>query len=127
MKNSFARDCVATTPTPMPIRFAWDREDPYAITLTFPQGPDTEHPWIISRELLEWGLKAPSGIGDVRFASEGWGFTVTLMPHREGDAPVSLRLVRSWVVKFLADARFDPDKYLAGLDSALEQLLDEAA
>ncbi|MFZ3493442.1 SsgA family sporulation/cell division regulator [Streptomyces sp. 5.8] len=62
---------VATAPKvdTVPVTLCYDRSDPFAVRMAFP-APATlegiEVSWTFSRELLESGLRRPSGYGDVR-------------------------------------------------------------
>ncbi|CAL9413168.1 Sporulation-specific cell division protein SsgB [Streptomyces sp. enrichment culture] len=51
---------------PVPARFVYRSDDPYAVHITFHFGSDTPVYWTFSRELLVEGVFRPSGHGDVR-------------------------------------------------------------
>ncbi|MFF2200620.1 SsgA family sporulation/cell division regulator [Streptomyces sp. NPDC058145] len=48
------------------VRFSYDPADPFAVRMDFRDGPETIAPWLFSRDLLDAGLRAPSGEGFVR-------------------------------------------------------------
>jgi hypothetical protein len=113
------------------IQLSWDANDPYAVALTFPTRPVSGRPWVFSRELLEQGLSGLAGIGDVRcMCSPGDVYVITLIGSgREDGISIDLRLSHLWVTDFLAATTLAPgsEPYGDALDSALTQLLDEAA
>ncbi|MER6032778.1 MULTISPECIES: SsgA family sporulation/cell division regulator [unclassified Streptomyces] len=48
------------------VRFSYESADPFAVRMDFRDGPDTVAPWLFSRDLLDAGLRVPSGEGSVR-------------------------------------------------------------
>ena len=52
-------------PLPVTAQFCYSTSDPYAVTLRFLVEGDQWVTWIFSRELLEHGITAPLGDGDV--------------------------------------------------------------
>jgi hypothetical protein len=62
---------IATVPQSrdIPVNLRYDRADPFAVRLVFPPAASldgAEAIWTFGRDLLEEGLRAPSGVGDVR-------------------------------------------------------------
>jgi hypothetical protein len=53
------------TIVPLVARFAYSREDPYALCIAFLVAPDEYVEWVCGRELLAMGLEDREGIGDV--------------------------------------------------------------
>lgn len=60
---------ITLTNEAAPVYSCWSyrADDPYAITVEFQTSPETWVTWTFARDLLLAGLKAPAGIGDVRF------------------------------------------------------------
>ncbi|MEU1460937.1 SsgA family sporulation/cell division regulator [Streptomyces sp. NPDC005727] len=48
------------------VRFSYDPADPLAVRMDFREGPENAAPWLFSRDLLDAGLRVPSGEGSVR-------------------------------------------------------------
>ncbi|NJP49731.1 SsgA family sporulation/cell division regulator [Streptomyces sp. SBST2-5] len=78
----------------IPATLHYDRNDPFAVRMTFP-GPATlegvEVSWTFSRELLAAGLEGPRGQGDVRVRPYGYDRTVLEFHAPEGTAVVHVR------------------------------------
>ncbi|GAA1425633.1 SsgA family sporulation/cell division regulator [Streptomyces thermospinosisporus] len=78
----------------IPATLHYDRNDPFAVRMTFP-GPATlegvEVSWTFSRELLAAGLEGPQGQGDVRVRPYGYDRTVLEFHAPEGTAVVHVR------------------------------------
>ena len=60
---------ITLTNETAPVFSCWSyrADDPYAITVEFQTSPESWVTWVFARDLLLAGLKAPAGIGDVRF------------------------------------------------------------
>ncbi|NWF24953.1 SsgA family sporulation/cell division regulator [Streptomyces sp. PKU-EA00015] len=72
----------------------YDRRDPFAVRIDFPapatlEGADIS--WAFSRELLAEGVRAATGIGDVRVRPYGYDRTVLEFHAAEGTAVVHIR------------------------------------
>ncbi|WP_455351536.1 SsgA family sporulation/cell division regulator [Streptomyces sp. SYSU K217416] len=78
----------------VPATLRYDREDPFAVRMAFP-APATlegiEVSWAFARELLETGVDAPAGMGDVRVRPYGFDRTVVEFHAAEGTAIVHIR------------------------------------
>ncbi|MEN3583415.1 SsgA family sporulation/cell division regulator [Streptomyces sp. ZYX-F-203] len=78
----------------IPATLRYDRDDPFAVRMTFP-APATlegvEVCWTFSRDLLVAGLRAPEGHGDVRVRPYGYDRTVLEFHATEGTAVVHVR------------------------------------
>ncbi|GAA2570107.1 MULTISPECIES: SsgA family sporulation/cell division regulator [Streptomyces] len=78
----------------IPATLRYDRNDPFAVRMTFP-APATlegvEVCWTFSRELLTAGLRGPEGHGDVRVRPYGYDRTVLEFHAPEGTAVVHVR------------------------------------
>ncbi|CAL9647705.1 Sporulation-specific cell division protein SsgB (plasmid) [Streptomyces sp. enrichment culture] len=55
----------------LPVRFYYLRTDPYAVQVFFDVTPDQVVHWAFARELLDQGMEAATGLGDVRIAPTG--------------------------------------------------------
>ncbi|WP_084714498.1 SsgA family sporulation/cell division regulator [Streptacidiphilus rugosus] len=90
----------------LPARFAYRRSDPFAVKLSFPGfvGPGSgDLTWLFARELLDVGLLAPVGDGDIRVAPAGEG--AVRLTLRSGTAEAVLEARRDAVVRFLRACR----------------------
>ncbi|GGV82383.1 SsgA family sporulation/cell division regulator [Streptomyces griseoloalbus] len=78
----------------IPATLHYDRDDPFAVRMTFP-APATlegvEVCWTFARELLAAGLLGPEGHGDVRVRPYGYDRTVLEFHAPEGTAVVHVR------------------------------------
>lgn len=78
----------------IPATLHYDRDDPFAVRMTFP-APATlegvEVCWTFARELLAAGLEGPEGHGDVRVRPYGYDRTVLEFHAPEGTAVVHVR------------------------------------
>ena len=54
---------------PMDVDLHYRTDDPHAVTIRF-HTREQESTWLVSRELLADGLRAPAGVGDVRLRRE---------------------------------------------------------
>ncbi len=52
---------------PVLSRWSYSADEPFAITVEFQTDSNAWITWVFARDLLLAGLKAPAGIGDVRF------------------------------------------------------------
>ncbi|GAA5122203.1 SsgA family sporulation/cell division regulator [Haloechinothrix salitolerans] len=52
---------------PVLSRWSYTPDEPFTITVEFQTSHDSWITWVFARDLLLAGLKAPAGIGDVRF------------------------------------------------------------
>ncbi|MEU2564655.1 SsgA family sporulation/cell division regulator [Streptomyces longispororuber] len=104
---------------PIPVTLRYTASDPFAVQVTFPPevslDGDEVH-WVFARRLLEEGLNAPAGTGDVHVWPCGRARTVL-----EFHAPDGLALVqfdRAVLRRFLSRsyAVVGPDGEEAGLD-----------
>ncbi|WSR67655.1 SsgA family sporulation/cell division regulator [Streptomyces sp. NBC_01180] len=85
------------TPAPrmetVPTTLRYDRADPFAVTVGFPPQATLAGvavSWAFARDLLVAGLRAPSGMGDVRIRPFGFDRTVLEFHSREGVAMVHI-------------------------------------
>ena len=78
----------------IPATLLYDRDDPFAVHMTFP-APATlegvEVCWTFARELLAAGMEEPEGEGDVRVRPYGYDRTVLEFHAPEGTAVVHVR------------------------------------
>ncbi|MFG2648004.1 SsgA family sporulation/cell division regulator [Streptomyces sp. NPDC048436] len=113
---------------PLPVTLGYSSADPLAVQITFPPEASldgAEVTWIFARRLLEEGLRAPAGAGDVHIWPAGRARTVL-----EFHAPQGLALVqfdRAVLQRFLLRtyAVVGPGREAAGLnlDQDLDRLL----
>ncbi|MFD8915760.1 SsgA family sporulation/cell division regulator [Streptomyces sp. NPDC059575] len=115
----------------IPVTLHYDRQDPFAVRMTFP-APATlagvEICWTFSRELLSAGLTGAEGQGDVRVRPYGYDRTVLEFHAPEGMAVVHLR--SGDVRRFLAaTAELVPvglEHLQLDLDDGLAELMRDA-
>jgi hypothetical protein len=78
----------------IPATLHYDRDDPFAVHMTFP-APATlegvEVCWTFARDLLAAGMREPEGDGDVRVRPYGYDRTVLEFHAPEGTAVVHVR------------------------------------
>ncbi|MFF9489695.1 SsgA family sporulation/cell division regulator [Streptomyces sp. NPDC014676] len=78
----------------IPATLHYDRDDPFAVHMTFP-APATlegvEVCWTFARDLLAAGMQEPEGDGDVRVRPYGYDRTVLEFHAPEGTAVVHVR------------------------------------
>ncbi|MET7296113.1 SsgA family sporulation/cell division regulator [Streptomyces griseoloalbus] len=78
----------------IPATLHYDRDDPFAVRMTFPAPATLEGVdvcWTFARELLAAGLLGPEGHGDVRVRPYGYDRTVLEFHAPEGTAVVHVR------------------------------------
>ncbi|WP_455351265.1 SsgA family sporulation/cell division regulator [Streptomyces sp. SYSU K217416] len=99
----------------VPVALRFDPDAPQSVSIVFPAGlsPDgTENEWMLTRGLLETGLRAPAGTGDVRVWPCGRVQVVVEFHAPEGVAVVQFdssalrRFLRhTYAVEMAADAQ----------------------
>ncbi|MEU9986566.1 SsgA family sporulation/cell division regulator [Streptomyces sp. NPDC048045] len=115
----------------IPATLRYDRNDPFAVRMTFP-APATlegvEVCWTFSRELLAAGLHGAEGVGDVRVRPYGYDRTVLEFHAPEGTAIVH---VRSGEIRRFLEATGDlvpvgREHLQLNLDHGLAELMRDA-
>jgi sporulation and cell division protein SsgA len=88
----------------VPVRFSYVCADPYAVRVSFHITPDRVVHWTFARELLDQGMKAAAGLGDVRIVpiepSLGQHFSIELESpdgYARLEGPVAP--VKAWIAK----------------------------
>ncbi|SDL01656.1 SsgA family sporulation/cell division regulator [Streptomyces indicus] len=115
-----ARLITSAGPEPaVRVQLRYDSADPVAIHLVFPPEVSLDGrpvPWTFARDLLEAGLRAPSGTGDVHIWPCGRAQTVIefRVPHGAAlvqidTAPLRRFLLRSYAVIAPGDETVDFD------------------
>lgn len=106
------------------VTLRYDSGDPFAIRITFPAEVSLDGrpvPWVFARDLLEMGLRAPTGDGDVHVWPCGRAQTVLEFRTPDGvalvqmdTAPLRRFLLRSYAVTARGDeeAALDLDMLL---------------
>ncbi|MCP3818333.1 SsgA family sporulation/cell division regulator [Streptomyces sp. A3M-1-3] len=124
---------VATEPKveSVPATLRYDREDPFAVRMAFP-APATlegiEVSWAFARELLETGMDAPAGMGDVRVRPYGFDRTVVEFHAAEGTAIVHVRTseLRRFLERTAALVPAGREHLFLDMDHDLAELLRDA-
>jgi hypothetical protein len=113
---------------PVPARFSYLADDPYAVHVTFHLGQDTPVTWVFARELLVEGVFRACGQGDVRIwptRLDGRNAICLALSSPAGDALLEAPAgpVAAWLERTLR--RVPPGREDAGLDvdGALAALL----
>ncbi|MFC8125527.1 SsgA family sporulation/cell division regulator [Streptomyces sp. NPDC057302] len=112
----------------VPVRLYYKNTDPYAVHFSFDFTPDTVVRWTFARELLDQGLTAPAGIGDVKITPIGphrhCGFSIELespggYSRLEGPAAS----VKAWLAKTYTAVAAGQESKAVDIDSFLDELL----
>jgi hypothetical protein len=119
------------TSQPIAARLHYQRDDPMAVHLSFPSaisldGGDVE--WVFARDLLDLGLRYPSGDGDVHIRPCAPGRTMIEICSPQGVALIEfpsaeLRHFMRWVY---AAVPVGQEWTYVNVDAAIAELLDEA-
>ncbi|MDK1476030.1 SsgA family sporulation/cell division regulator [Streptomyces sp. 549] len=112
----------------IPALLCYDRHDPLAVRAVFPAPPELEAPdtvWIFGRELLEVGLHAPAGIGDVHVRPCGPDRTAVELHAPEGMALIEFGTLelRRFLWRSYALVPQGQEHHNLGLDQDLTELL----
>lgn len=113
---------------PVPARFSYLVNDPYAVHVTFHVGSRTPVSWTFSRELLVEGVFRPCGHGDVRIwptKSRGRSVICLALSSPEGDALLEAAAspVASWLERTLRLVPPGREHERLDLDQGLDELL----
>ncbi|MFI0790778.1 SsgA family sporulation/cell division regulator [Streptomyces lydicus] len=124
---------IATTPGPyaVPAMLHYQPADPLAVRMSFPPEISLDGSavdWAFARELLDEGLRAPAGRGDVRVRPSGPDRTVMEFHADEGIAMVQLRTedVRRFLARSYAAVEAGSEAAHLGMDRALAELFGAA-
>ncbi|MFD4574263.1 SsgA family sporulation/cell division regulator [Streptomyces sp. NPDC058417] len=111
----------------VPVRLYYTDSDPYAVQFSFDVTPDAVVRWTFARDLLEQGLIAPAGIGDVKITP--------IDPHRTRGLGIELespggyaRLeapaasVKAWLAKTYEVVPAGQESEFVDIDSFLDKL-----
>ena len=87
---------------PVVTRWTYVTDDPFAVTLEIQTRGNRYVDWVLARELLVAGLRAPVGIGDVRVRPAQLGdWDVTLVEIRSLDGHAVLEVDRELLRQFV--------------------------
>ncbi|UQW99355.1 SsgA family sporulation/cell division regulator [Streptomyces sp. RerS4] len=90
---------------PLTVRWRYSTADPFALSLEVITGVGLDARWIFARDLLRDGLRAPTGLGDVRIwppcPCHGRPDLRVLLRGRDGSALVDMPVkpIRTWLRK----------------------------
>lgn len=117
-------------PVPVTARFGFRLEDPFAITLNFLVEGGEWVTWTFARGLLEEGLNAPAGDGDVQlWPGERDGNTVlylrTSSPHGSATFVLPLAGTTDFLARTYARVPLGAEPDFLDLDGELSILLDD--
>ncbi|GGZ32962.1 hypothetical protein GCM10010387_28840 [Streptomyces inusitatus] len=115
----------------MTVRLVYTADDPLAVRMTFPAAASlhgSSVTWVFARDLLDSGLRAPSGRGDVRIRP--CGRTRTTVELRSPQGVALLRFATGRLRHFLLHSYTavpaDLESRALGIDAALAALLPGA-
>lgn len=113
---------------PVPARFAYRTDDPYAVHLTFHLGSQEAVRWTFARELLVEGVFRPCGHGDVRVwpaKSQGRSVVMMTLSSPEGNALLEApaTAVTAWLERTLRVVPPGSEGKQLGIDTGLAKLL----
>lgn len=113
----------------VPVRLYYKDTDPFAVQFSFDVTPDHVVRWTFARELLDQGLTAPAGIGDVKIAPIG--------PHRNRGFSIELESadgyaclegpaasVKAWLAQTFEAVPAGRESESVDIDSLLDKLLN---
>jgi hypothetical protein len=110
----------------VPVQFSYGCADPYAVQVSFHITPDQVVHWTFARELLDRGMRAAAGLGDVKIApiepSVGQYFSIELEPpdgYARFEGPVAP--VRAWIAKTYEVVPAGSETVLLDIDRFLEE------
>jgi hypothetical protein len=109
---------------------SYDQRDPYAVRLSFPVNTQDGYPltWIFGRQLLDEGLAAPAGEGDVHVWPCGPDLVMLELRSEDGFAQIALAARQLRAFLFLSYAEIPPG-YESGyieIDRLLHDLTDRS-
>ncbi|MFK0154193.1 SsgA family sporulation/cell division regulator [Streptomyces sp. NPDC090493] len=114
----------------VPVRLYYKDTDPYAVQFSFDVTPDRVVRWRFARELLDQGLVAPAGIGDVRITPIGplqnRRLSIeleTLDGYARLEGPTAS--VRAWLVKTFEVVPAGRESESVDIDGFLDELLTD--
>ncbi|MER6520085.1 SsgA family sporulation/cell division regulator [Streptomyces sp. NPDC001553] len=110
----------------VPARLYYNKTDPYAVQFSFDVTPDHVVQWTFARELLDQGLTAPSGIGDVKIApiDQNRRFSIELeSPAGYACLGGPAASVKAWLNKTFEVVPAGRESESVDIDSFLDELL----
>ncbi|MFK0179675.1 SsgA family sporulation/cell division regulator [Streptomyces xanthochromogenes] len=112
----------------VPVRLYYKNTDPYAVHFSFDVTPDDVVRWAFARELLDQGLTAPAGIGDVKITPIGphqnRRFSIELeSPHGYARLEGPAASVKAWLAKTFEVVPAGRESESVDIDSLLDELL----
>lgn len=117
---------------PVPARFTYRSDDPYAVHVTFHIGSDHAVHWSFARELLVEGVFRPCGHGDVRVwpsKTDGRSVVLLALSSPKGNALLEAPAtpVTAWLERTLRAVPPGAETEWLGMDSGLIGLLAPTA
>ncbi|MFD9867513.1 SsgA family sporulation/cell division regulator [Streptomyces niveus] len=112
----------------VPARLYYKSTDPYAVQFSFDVTPDDVVRWMVAREVLDQGLTAPAGIGDVKVTPIGphwnrclWIDLQSLDGHARLEGPAAS--VKAWLAKTFEVVPAGRESEFVDIDTFLDELL----
>ncbi|MER5772457.1 SsgA family sporulation/cell division regulator [Streptomyces sp. NPDC001985] len=121
----------APRPVPLTVWLTYGAHDPLAVHMTFSADMSlngTGVTWTFARALLEAGLRAPSGVGDVRVRPCGRGRTAVELRSSQGVALLrfSTGRLRHFLLRTYAAVPADLEAGALDIDGTVAALLSDA-
>ncbi|MFC4506614.1 MULTISPECIES: SsgA family sporulation/cell division regulator [Streptomyces] len=112
----------------VPVRLYYMDTDPYAVQFSFDVTPDDVVRWTFARELLDQGLTAPAGIGDVKITPVGplhdRGLRLELeSPDGYACLEGPAAPIKEWIAETYAAVAAGQESKAVDIDSLLDDLL----
>ncbi|MGW4031461.1 SsgA family sporulation/cell division regulator [Streptomyces sp. NPDC004838] len=122
---------AAPQTTPIPVCFTYNAVDPLAVHMVFPASASlsgTGATWTFARALLDSGLRAPSGSGDVHLWPCGGAQTMVELRSPEGVALLRFTTarLRHFLLHSYALVPAELESRVIDIDGGLAALLREA-
>ncbi|MEU7156103.1 SsgA family sporulation/cell division regulator [Streptomyces chrestomyceticus] len=112
----------------VPVRLYYMNTDPYAVQFSFDVTPDDVVRWTFARELLDQGLTAPAGTGDVKITPIGPHQNRRLSielesPHGYARLEGPAASIETWLAKTFEIVPVGRESESVDIDSLLNKLL----
>ncbi|MFK8910887.1 SsgA family sporulation/cell division regulator [Streptomyces sp. YS-3] len=116
---------------PVPVTLTYDAADPLAVRMLFPAQvslDDTGVTWVFARNLIDRGLRAPAGTGDVHVRPLDPARTVVELRSPDGTALLEFgtAALRRFLLLTYAVVSAEAENQDLDMDSALAELLRQS-
>ncbi|WP_406345646.1 SsgA family sporulation/cell division regulator [Streptomyces sp. NBC_00648] len=116
---------------PVPVTLSYDGSDPLAVRMVFPPEVSLHEggvTWVFARDLIDRGLRAPAGTGDVHVWPLGRAQTMVELRSPDGLALLEFgtAALRRFLFHTYAAVSAEAENQDLDMDSALAELLGES-